>query len=266
MKMISDGWEGIYAQDGKYYLSASYIKAGQINANNVEIINLKANNITGTLPNGVKVGGWIIGNTSLYSNLAVDGKSSNSNFMGLYFSYQGDQWTNLYGANSRNWRILVGISPGSTFSYSDADTKNTGNAFGVTENGVVLATSATFPRGVKASHIYATRNIFVGTNPKYATTSYYPDGHSRIADPIIIDKILSGSAIGTWEVNGDDGKEVLTSTYNLGSGNSCTVTVKAEGITVSYGGSSGGNTGSCSWQQFASLLNQAKTISVSEEL
>lgn len=43
------GQQGIYLQDGKIYINATYIQSGQIDANNIQVINLSADNITSGL-------------------------------------------------------------------------------------------------------------------------------------------------------------------------------------------------------------------------
>lgn len=130
MTMIANGWEGIYAQGGKYYMSADVINAGT----------LQANQITGAMSSSVTIGGWDINESSIsntYTTTSANPKMTY--YTGMYSVWPPNSERTIAGHTSKNWRFVVGSKEGSV--ATNPATGYTFN-FGVTREGYLAAENA----------------------------------------------------------------------------------------------------------------------------
>lgn len=260
--------KGIYYQNNDLFINADYIKTGKlnadfisggtINANDVIITNLDASKITtgklnasyitGSMGSAVTIGGWSIGDTSLYSSL-TDSNGSKS-FMGLYYANQGDNWTELYGMLSRDWRILIGLEPGENIGL---DSKK--EAFGITSGGALCATSGTFKNYITAQYLKTRRGIFTGGEDVQYDVSGYPALGSRIGGQTYIKQIVGDSMIGSWTISSDN---LSMKSSGQKDNKIYNITVHAtRGLTILIESQSGGApivSKTISWEQIAEKL------------
>lgn len=156
LSTLSSGWTGIQKEGNDFIISATSIQTGTIDADDVTIINLKANNITGALSSAVTIGGWHISDSSIesYTNNSFD--QTTTYHMRLF----GTDQSNYIAINSspkNDWRIVAGSN------------------FGVDKNGVLYATDAHLTGIINAQRGGAIGPWQISENNLFSTGGSYID-------------------------------------------------------------------------------------------
>lgn len=156
LSTLSSGWTGIQKVGDEFIISATSIQTGTIDADDVTIINLKANNITGALSSAVTIGGWHISDSSIesYTNNSFD--QTTTYHMRLF----GTDQSNYIAINSspkNDWRIVAGSN------------------FGVDKNGVLYATDAHLTGIINAQRGGAIGPWQISENNLFSTGGSYID-------------------------------------------------------------------------------------------
>ena len=179
--------QGIYLQDGKVYINASYMKTGTLNASEVSVENLNASNIVSGILTGLEINngsgtfhvdtsGNVTANSLSSTNATITGGSVNITSSGASV----DRITLTYGQDK------VGISP--TLVY--VSNTNNHRALNMSADGIsLLADTSTTP---KKDAVVLSRN---------GTINSYSDGVARI-------QLLA--ALGMIQINDSNGTTRVT--------------------------------------------------------
>ena len=179
MTMIANGWEGIYAQDGKYYMSADVIKAGT----------LQANRITGAMSSNVTIGGWNINESSISNTYTTqDANPRMTYYTGMYSVWPANSQQTIANCTSKNWRFVVGSKQG-----------------GVANN---PATGYTFNFGVTREGYLAAENAYIDGNIKIGSGAVY--GPLLISGENGAISVSNGSNTLVFDANGIHKKSDIT--------------------------------------------------------
>lgn len=179
--------QGIYLQNGKVYINASYMKTGTLNASEVSVENLNASNIVSGILTGLEINngsgtfhvdtsGNVTANSLSSTNATITGGSVNITSSGASV----DRITLTYGQDK------VGISP--TLVY--VSNTNNHRALNMSADGIsLLADTSTTP---KKDAVVLSRN---------GTINSYSDGVARIQLLAALGMIQINDSNGTTRVS-----------------------------------------------------------------